>query len=287
MTVDGVDYSWARPDPVELAQLGYRFACRYLSYDNTGKNLDPQERDRLIANGIAIVSNWEWTAQDALSGYEAGKQHAKDALSLARSLGMPEGRPIYFSVDFDMQDYQANTVRDYFDGVATVIDRDLIGIYGGLKAIQYAQQYNWAAWYWQTYAWSYGQWAPGTHIRQYQNGCYIAGGDCDKNWGDQEDIGQWGVDDMPSVKEVWTYDVDPSGGSYTASGAQWTTLNRTGYLANDFAPTVVARLDAISRAVGAQQTEQQRRTTMAEIALLLAILAVLSAIATAIVVAAT
>lgn len=46
-----------------------------------------------------------------------------------------------------------------------------------------------------------------------------------------------------SAKDVWDYDIDPaSGGKYSAGGAQKTTMDRTGYLANTFAPDVLASL---------------------------------------------
>jgi hypothetical protein len=53
-----------------------------------------------------------------------------------------------------------------------------------------------------------------------------------------------GEDDV-SAQDVWKYDVDPSGASYTASGALWTAYARTDYLANQFAPAVVSALNAI------------------------------------------
>lgn len=101
-----------------------------------------------------------------------------------------------------------------------------------------------------------------------------------------ESVDDWDGEDM-SAKDVWTYDVDPSGGSYSASGAQWTTLNRTGYLANDFAPQAMAQLNAIAGAVGAEKAAQGSRIGTADLALFLAVLSCLGSIATAIVVAAT
>lgn len=245
MTVPGVDYSWGRPDPAELYRLGYRFAARYVSYDNTGKNLTPGERDALIDAGIAIVLNWEHAAGDAKGGYNAGLEHGRQALDMAIDLGMPDDRPIYFSVDFDMPDSQANVVGEYFAGVNAILPMERIGIYGGYKAICYAVDRDWARWLWQTYAWSYGNWHPANHFEQWSNGHYIAGADVDKNRARQSDIGQWGVDDV-SAKDVWTYDVDPAGTAYTASGALWTVFNRSDYLANDFAGAVMDQFTAVN-----------------------------------------
>jgi hypothetical protein len=49
-----------------------------------------------------------------------------------------------------------------------------------------------------------------------------------------------------SAEEVWTYDIDPSGKTYTAGGAAWTVYNRTDYLANTFAPWVTDTLGELS-----------------------------------------
>lgn len=60
-----------------------------------------------------------------------------------------------------------------------------------------------------------------------------------------ESLEDW---DMPTAAEVakavWDYNV---GGSttYSARGTIWTTYNRTGYLANTFAPQVLTKLDQI------------------------------------------
>src|SRR2546423_4404537 len=71
----GLDYSFARPSPSGLHNEGYSFAARYLSYDNSsthGKILFSGEANSLIANGIDVVSNWEYAADDALGGYNSG-----------------------------------------------------------------------------------------------------------------------------------------------------------------------------------------------------------------------
>jgi hypothetical protein len=57
-----------------------------------------------------------------------------------------------------------------------------------------------------------------------------------------------------SANEVWAYDVDPSGGKYSASGAAWTTLNRTDYLANNFAPQTNERLANIEADIANMET---------------------------------
>jgi len=272
MTVHGVDYSWGRPDPNELYRLGYRYVLRYLSWDTSGKNIGTSEKNSLIAAGLSIICNWEWDTHDSMRGYDGGRSDAQEAIRQARALGMPENRPIYFSVDFDIQPNQLPTAKSYFDGLASVLPRNRLGIYGSYRAVEEAASAGWCEWFWQTYAWSYGSWYPGNHVKQVLNGVYIAGADCDKNESEVTDRGQWGQgdegDDDVSAKDVWQYDVDPAGSSYTAAGATWTTFNRTGYLANEFAPAVIANLNSLNASTaGLSATNATLRSMLAMVVL--------------------
>lgn len=61
-------------------------------------------------------------------------------------------------------------------------------------------------------------------------------------------------DDMTSPAEVWAQDIDSSAGSYSASGALWTVLNRTGAL--NTMPTSLAQLkDTLDDLVADQDTD--------------------------------
>ncbi len=192
----GVDYAWGRPSLSGLKADGYEFVVRYLSYDTTGKNLSPGEAQAIIGAGLDVVSNLEWGAQDALQGYNLGVQHAQAADSQARADGMPSGRPIYFSIDFDAQPSQQGAINAYFDGVASVIGRDRTGAYGGYGVISRLFDDGKIAWGWQTYAWSYGQWDSRAHLRQIQNGIG-PGGEMDKDQAMTADFGQWGATPPP------------------------------------------------------------------------------------------
>lgn len=218
--IEGVDYAWSRPSPKELYALGKRFACRYLSYDDTGKNLSRTEAQVLNTAGLYVVANWEWGASDAKRGRSIGVLHAKEAQIQARACGMPENRPIYFSVDFDVQFDDFADVADYFVGVESVLGKGRVGVYGGIWIVQYLARQGLAQWFWQTYAWSSGSWYTGNHIEQYRNGVMIAGQDCDLDRARQSDYGQWTVDgkgmaamtisseDRAGVAEaVWHYKV--------------------------------------------------------------------------------
>jgi X-X-X-Leu-X-X-Gly heptad repeat protein len=206
VAIEGVDYAWSRPDPHQLYALGKRFACRYLSYNTSGKNLTQAEADRLIAAGVAVVSNWENAVGDATQGYDVGRRYAADASNQARACGAPADRPIYFSVDFDISgasDKTIEAIRQYFAGIRSILGRGRTGVYGGYDTIRLAAGEGWAAWLWQTYAWSAGRWHPANNIEQYRNNVIVAGAECDLDRALTADYGQWGDDDV-SVSDVRT-----------------------------------------------------------------------------------
>ncbi len=189
----GVDYSWARPSPSGLDGDGYTFACRYLSYDTTGKNLSSSEATALWAAGVDVVSNWEQSGTAALNGYSQGASDAMSAQMQAAADGAPADRPIYFSVDFDAQGSDIATVSSYFDGVASVIGVGRTGAYGGYAVIKALFDAGKITYGWQTYAWSYGQWDSRAQLQQVQNDITAAGDTncCDKDLAVAADYGQW------------------------------------------------------------------------------------------------
>jgi hypothetical protein len=166
------------------------FACRYLSND-PGKNLTPDEVTALRAAGISIVANWESTATRAEEGYQAGVQDATVALSQANNCGMPEGRPIYFSVDEDTT--VGPNITAYFQGVASVLGLSRTGGYGGYRVISGLLNVGLISWAWQTYAWSGWptQWDVRANIRQVQNNVALGGVFVDYNHAMTTDYGQW------------------------------------------------------------------------------------------------
>lgn len=193
VTATGVDYSWARPSPSGLKSGGYTFAARYLSYDTTGKNLSKGEANALWAAGVDVVANWENSSTAALNGYSQGVSDAKAAESQANSDGIPAGRPIYFSVDFDATPGEQTAINAYFDGVISVIGLARTGAYAGFYVVQRLFNAGKIKWGWQTYAWSGGQWDSRAQVRQVQNGITAAGDGncCDKDEAVATDFGQW------------------------------------------------------------------------------------------------
>lgn len=206
----GVDYAWGRPSTGALKAAGVEFVCRYLSHDATGKNLDRAEADTLSSAGIWLAVVWESTASRALDGYAAGAQDARDAQAQAQACGMPADRPIYFAVDFDATGQEA-AITAYFDGAASMLGKDRIGVYGGLAAIRAVLGGGHCAWGWQTYAWSGGQWDGQAHLQQYSNDHTIDGVGLDYDRSLTADFGQWRVGVTPGTTPTPQEDDMPQG----------------------------------------------------------------------------
>lgn len=204
---EGVDYAFPPiPSPAALLAAGKTFACRYGGPGSASKQLTTEERDALHAAGIAIVANAEGAADGLKGGYSAGVAWAKSADEYFARLGLPKGRPIYFSVDYDTTATSWPALDAAMDGIASVIGRDRVGVYGEYALMVHLSGNGKAKWFWQTYAWSGGRWFPGNHIEQYKNGVTIGGADCDLNRAMKADYGQWEGQTMagePVKADLW------------------------------------------------------------------------------------
>lgn len=196
MTIFGIDYAWSRPSVKAMTDARVKFVARYLSND-TSKDLSRAEATAANAAGIWCVVVWESSAGRALSGKTAGASDASTALGKARALGMPDDRPIYFAVDFDANSGQYSTIKSYFDGAASVLGRDRVGMYAGYGPIKWAFDNGIISWGWQTYAWSGGKWDTRAHIQQYKNGVSLGGASVDYDRATQDDYGQWKIGESP------------------------------------------------------------------------------------------
>lgn len=191
--IEGVDYSADRPSIDGLVAVGKRFACRYVGAGTADKHLDPIEAQELITAGLSIVANVEGFADGLLGGWDAGVHWATLAHSHMIRCGLPETRPIYFSVDFDVQVKDWPVVAESLRGAAAVIGVERVGVYGGFDAIAWAVRDQVARWFWQTYAWSRGDWHRLAHIQQYRNGVSLVGGTVDLDRAMVADYGQWPI----------------------------------------------------------------------------------------------
>jgi hypothetical protein len=192
MSIEGVDYSFSRPSPAALKAAGKHFAVRYGGPGSASKQITKSEYAALKAAGIEVVANAEGAAA-GFKGTAAGKSWAADAEAYFKSVGMPSGRPIYFSVDWDADSGDWSAIDAALRGAASVIGAGCVGVYGSYDVMQHCHSAGTAKWFWQTYAWSGGK-APSSfvHLYQYHNGVKIGGADCDLTRALIADYGQWG-----------------------------------------------------------------------------------------------
>lgn len=221
VSIPGVDYSFDRPAPIILFALGYRWAGRYFG-PGSGKLATAAECRAIHAAGLSIVALAEGFARDALKGHAEGVRQAQLADTGYFLAGGPNDRPIFFAVDFDMTVAQRPAVRAFLAGCADVIGLNRVGVYGGLRTVDWAYQNSYAKWYYQTAAWSQGLWAPHIHIQQYSNGHIIGNGLVDLDRAVRADFGQWpkpaaapgapGTGPAPIVTEgPWDFTPDMAG----------------------------------------------------------------------------
>lgn len=187
----GYDYSSWRPSSAsELSDV--QFVCRYLSNEGNNKNLTLAEAEELTSWGKFIVVNWETTGK---GGNKAqGVADATAAVAMAKACGWPGNRPIFFSID---ENINPATQDDYFEGIATVLEKSLIGIYGEAAIVERWRSLG-AGWGWLTMSTS---WEGGANI----SGCHLQqtgiapGGQYDYNVALVADYGGWQVGGKTTV----------------------------------------------------------------------------------------
>lgn len=212
---EGCDYSFSRPSISGLWFAGIQFAGRYFGLGTDDKLAHPAELAALQAMGISVFNLAEQWPNSALQGFGLGTTHAIKVRDDMAAKGVPDNRPVYFAVDFDVTAAQWPKVLDYFYGINSILPLDVIGIYGGVRAMQWAARDGAARWFYQTAAWSYGQVADGVHVYQYSNGHTIGGGDVDLDRSLRDDFGQWGGALVPVAAPT------PYAAPQIAGGAAW------------------------------------------------------------------
>lgn len=280
MTVTGLDFAWSKPSVSAIKGAGHVFVCRYLSYDDTGKNLTKSEATAYRKAGINVVSNWEYATDAALGGYNQGVRDAREANRQHLACGGGPTDPIYFSADWDATPGQQSAINSYLDGVASVIGRARTGVYGSFYVVKRAYEAGKAKWLWQTYAWSGGQVYSKAHIYQYHNGVKVGGADTDLNRALQANYGAWGQnqeDEMTPAeifKAVWQTDALPAPESALAkkpdNKAWWgqSYLEETYDMAEKTSKAVAdltAKVDAM-KVASAPQVQVDAVTVAAELA---------------------
>lgn len=211
----GVDYSAGYPGGAAVAAAGFTFAVRYVfdgSPDLPYKLLKKPEADDLWANDVDVVSNFESTGTDALSGFAQGVADAQQANANHLAAGGPADRPILFSLDWDESEGQDPAVDAYFQGVNSVIGLERTGAYGGYWIIKRLFDAGLITYGWQTEAWSSdpaglgqedmdGNYVdPRAQLLQRNDVGYstVNGVQCDVDVALAEDFGQWHYQAAPA-----------------------------------------------------------------------------------------
>lgn len=216
-----VDYSAGVPSASAVKNAGHVGAVRYVSDPRAewmaGKPLSRQEADAFRAEGLNLVSNFEYSKGDAKRGFAGGVADAARAASLHTDAGGPNDAPIFFSVDWDIRLSEWNsTVVEYFRGAASVIGKQRVGIYGHSRVCAWAAEDDVIGhsstpgkrWAWQTIAWSRG--AVTDCVVLLQNvvdtasnpGPVIDGVTVDVSDVLADDYGQWNTPDPAKVTEA-------------------------------------------------------------------------------------
>lgn len=85
----GCDFSYTKPPPQLLIDLGYTFCAGYSSYNTEGKNCD--NPSIYVDAGLAYIDLWEVAQTSANGGYSVGVKHGHDAAQSAQRKGVPAG----------------------------------------------------------------------------------------------------------------------------------------------------------------------------------------------------
>ena len=179
-----------------LRDAGVTFICRYLNPLGVSVGLSRREGIAITRAGLSIVALFEWgtiSYTRSYFTYARGQSDARLAFSSAKNIGVPAGRPIYFTVDMDATAPDLPAIGAYFHGVhdeLLALGRTrptyLVGAYGSYRTLSYLRSVHAADYLFQTYAWSGGQVLAGVNLLQEEDDTHICGfaNDRDVSWGD-------------------------------------------------------------------------------------------------------
>lgn len=203
----GIDYANARPSPTKLAALGFVFVVRYLSPNtpaNPGKRITRAEIRALRAAMLAICFVWETTTTEWTGDGAADYRRAR---AYATSIGIPPWVSIYLAVDANIAPTDVAQVRRYIGAAVDAAGTPaLVGVYGGLAAVQAIRTTLPKVLRWQTYAWSHGVWDTALNVAQTHNGVTVAGVTVDLDTAYTTNYGQWSPP-MSDATPVTTDDI--------------------------------------------------------------------------------
>ncbi|MDA8346919.1 MAG: DUF1906 domain-containing protein [Thermaerobacter sp.] len=178
-----------------LRAAGVTFVCRYVNPAWVSFGLSRIEAMQITQAGLSTVALYEWGTTSYTAGYftdHQGQLDAERAFASARNVGIPGGRPIYFTVDMPVSQGDLPAIGAYFDGVSAelaALGKDgpnyAAGAYGSYATVSYLRKTHRAAYLFQTYAWSDGRVLSGVNLLQELNNTNLCGfpNDRDVSWG--------------------------------------------------------------------------------------------------------
>lgn len=216
VAIPGIDHSSKNPGAAKIKAAGFEFVARYVSPNtpaHPNKRLTLDEVNDCRSNHLNVVAIWETTADRALGGFNFGFDDAKAANDYCKSIGLPEGRPIYFCAqDAPFTTAQDNQVIRYFQGIFSYFrDTRLIGSYAGYFVTKKLFDNQLIKYAWQTPSWSkiqgIIQYDHRVQIHQFTSPMHkgstisIGGVDCDLDTAVAEDYGQWWYTPKPPQED--------------------------------------------------------------------------------------
>lgn len=148
-----IDTAWTKPSAAAVKAAGYKGVIGYISHDDTGKDLEPEDAQKYLDAGLSVGLVFETTANRAAYGLVAGTEDCRYAEDEARKRGYPAGCVIFYAVDFDAV---PRRVLPYFKGVKATAKRYGWGPYGSARVIAKVDKKLHPTATWQTVAWSGG-----------------------------------------------------------------------------------------------------------------------------------
>lgn len=198
--MEGVDYSYARPNLAGLVNAGKRFVVRYIGPGSSSKYITDDEKAAILRAGLELVLVYEDSAGFMVdSDGQAAGRTAQQRLS---ALDM-EGAPVYFALDVDARGLNAQQwlqVQGFLNGASLVLGQGKTGVYGSYLAIERLVP-GFARYGWQTYAWSAGARSSKAALYQYRNDVQLAGGAVDLDVSLKADYGQFQGSSDETTKE--------------------------------------------------------------------------------------
>lgn len=214
-----IDYAMRQIPAQDIRAAGHAGVINYVSTSRPGSSFGakpitlPYARS-LAAAGLVIVSNYQYgkpggtAPSDFTRGYAGGVADARTGWHLHTAAGGGRSAPIFFSVDDDIDRQTWNDLAlPWFRGINSVIGVQRTGIYGGIKACQWAaadgvigrSRSPGRVWAWQTRSWSNGQIYPAAVLYQRiidtasNPGPVVGGIRVDVNDVLAQDCGQWNL----------------------------------------------------------------------------------------------